>query len=169
MKKWLQKRSFMVTIAFVIILIGIVVWFLIGTKTFGYYFHGAKIKNVEYIEVRIDGGEEDDIYKNQYKIEDSKNIETIMKYLKKTKYRPAYEINNVNNIEDRRLYIEIHGDSERYFIWDGSIIMKNQADRNDFLKLADFVIDNSGSLEESRLQIRRILKKTGYDNGLEEG
>ena len=48
-------------------------------------------------------------------------------------------------------------------------IMKNQADRNDFLKLADFVIDNSGSLEESRLQIRRILKKTGYDNGLEEG
>ncbi|MFR5296078.1 MAG: dephospho-CoA kinase [Clostridium sp.] len=29
-------------------------------------------------------------------------------------------------------------------------IMKNQADRNDFLKLADFVIDNSGSLEESR-------------------
>ena len=75
MKKWLQKRSFMVTIAFVIILIGIVVWFLIGTKTFGYYFHGAKIKNVEYIEVRIDGGEEDDIYKNQYKIEDSKNIE----------------------------------------------------------------------------------------------
>ena len=45
-------------------------------------------------------------------------------------------------------------------------IMKNQADRNDFLKLADFVIDNSGSLEESR---RRILKKTGYDNGLEEG
>ena len=47
-------------------------------------------------------------------------------------------------------------------------IMKNQADRNDFLKLADFVIDNSGSLEESRLQIRRILKKTGYDNGLEE-
>ena len=60
MKKWLQKRSFMVTIAFVIILIGIVVWFLIGTKTFGYYFHGAKIKNVEYIEVRIDGGEEDD-------------------------------------------------------------------------------------------------------------
>ena len=169
MKKWLQKRSFMVTIAFVIILIGIVVWFLIGTKTFGYYFHGAKIKNVEYIEVRIDGGEEDDIYKNQYKIEDSKNIETIMKYLKKTMYRPAYEINNVNNIEDRRLYIEIHGDSERYFIWDGSIIMKNQADRNDFLKLADFVIDNSGSLEESRLQIRRILKKTGYDNGLEEG
>ena len=106
----------MVTIAFVIILIGIVVWFLIGTKTFGYYFHGAKIKNVEYIEVRIDGGEEDDIYKNQYKIEDSKNIETIMKYLKKTMYRPAYEINNVNNIEDRRLYIEIHGDSERYFI-----------------------------------------------------
>ena len=48
-------------------------------------------------------------------------------------------------------------------------IMKNQADQNDFLKLADFVIDNSGSLEESRLQIRRILKKTGYDNGLEEG
>ena len=48
-------------------------------------------------------------------------------------------------------------------------IMKNQADRNDFLKLADFVIDNSGSLEESRLQIRRILKKTGYDNGLKEG
>lgn len=48
-------------------------------------------------------------------------------------------------------------------------IMKNQADRNDFLKLADFVIDNSGSLEESRLQIRWILKKTGYDNGLEEG
>ncbi len=48
-------------------------------------------------------------------------------------------------------------------------IMKNQADRNDFLKLADFVIDNSGRLEESRLQIRRILKKTGYDNGLEEG
>ena len=48
-------------------------------------------------------------------------------------------------------------------------IMKNQADRNDFLKLADFVIDNSGSLEESRRQIRRILKKTGYDNGLEEG
>ena len=48
-------------------------------------------------------------------------------------------------------------------------IMKNQADRNDFLKLADFVIDNSGSLEESRLQIRRILKKTGFDNGLEEG
>lgn len=48
-------------------------------------------------------------------------------------------------------------------------IMKNQADRNDFLKLADFVIDNSGSLEKSRLQIRRILKKTGYDNGLEEG
>ena len=48
-------------------------------------------------------------------------------------------------------------------------IMKNQADRNDFLKLADFVIYNSGSLEESRLQIRRILKKTGYDNGLEEG
>ena len=48
-------------------------------------------------------------------------------------------------------------------------IMKNQADRNDFLKLADFVIHNSGSLEESRLQIRRILKKTGYDNGLEEG
>ena len=48
-------------------------------------------------------------------------------------------------------------------------ILKNQADRNDFLKLADFVIDNSGSLEESRLQIRRILKKTGYDNGLEEG
>ena len=48
-------------------------------------------------------------------------------------------------------------------------IMKNQADRNDFLKLADFVIDNSGSLEESRLQIRRILKKTGYDTGLEEG
>ncbi len=48
-------------------------------------------------------------------------------------------------------------------------IMKNQADRNDFLKLADFVIDNSGSLEESRLQIRRILKQTGYDNGLEEG
>ena len=48
-------------------------------------------------------------------------------------------------------------------------IMKNHADRNDFLKLADFVIDNSGSLEESRLQIRRILKKTGYDNGLEEG
>lgn len=48
-------------------------------------------------------------------------------------------------------------------------IMKNQAERNDFLKLADFVIDNSGSLEESRLQIRRILKKTGYDNGLEEG
>ena len=48
-------------------------------------------------------------------------------------------------------------------------IMKNQADLNDFLKLADFVIDNSGSLEESRLQIRRILKKTGYDNGLEEG
>ena len=46
--------------------------------------------------------------------------------------------------------------------------MKNQADRNDFLKLADFVIDNSGSLEEARLQIRRILKKTGYDNGLEE-
>ena len=48
-------------------------------------------------------------------------------------------------------------------------IMKNQADRNDFLKLADFVIDNSGSLEESRLQIRQILKKTGYDNGPEEG
>lgn len=48
-------------------------------------------------------------------------------------------------------------------------IMKNQADRNDFLKLADFVIDNSGSLEKSRLQIRRILKKTGYDNGLKEG
>ena len=48
-------------------------------------------------------------------------------------------------------------------------IMKNQADRNDFLKLADFVIDNSGSLEESRLQIWRILKKTGYDNGLKEG
>ena len=48
-------------------------------------------------------------------------------------------------------------------------IMKNQADRNDFLKLADFVIDNSGSLEESRLQLRRILKKTGYDNGLKEG
>ena len=48
-------------------------------------------------------------------------------------------------------------------------IMKNQADRNDFLKLADFVIDNSGSLEESRQQIRQILKKTGYDNGLEEG
>ena len=48
-------------------------------------------------------------------------------------------------------------------------IMKNQADRSRFLELADFVIDNSGSLEESRLQIRRILKKTGYDNGLEEG
>lgn len=47
-------------------------------------------------------------------------------------------------------------------------IMKNQADRNGFLELADFVIDNSGSLEESRLQIRQILKKTGYDNGPEE-
>ncbi|CDE53666.1 unknown [Roseburia sp. CAG:303] len=146
MKKWLQKRSFMVTIAFVIILIGIVVWFLIGTKTFGYYFHGAKIKNVEYIEVRIDGGEEDDIYKNQYKIEDSKNIETIMKYLKKTKYRPAYEINNVNNIEDRRLYLEIHGDSERYFIWDGSIIMKNQADISCGVYCAGMGVNNIATL-----------------------
>ena len=48
-------------------------------------------------------------------------------------------------------------------------IMKNQADRSRFLELADFVIDNSGSLEGSRQQIRQILKKTGYDNGLEEG
>ena len=47
-------------------------------------------------------------------------------------------------------------------------IMKNQADRSRFLELADFVIDNSGSLEGSRQQIRQILKKTGYDNGPEE-
>ena len=47
-------------------------------------------------------------------------------------------------------------------------IMKNQADRSRFLELADFVLDNSGSLEGSRQQIRQILKKTGYDNGPEE-
>ena len=47
-------------------------------------------------------------------------------------------------------------------------IMKNQADRSRFLELADFVIDNSGSLEGSRQQIRQILKKTGDDNGPEE-
>ena len=47
-------------------------------------------------------------------------------------------------------------------------IMKNQADRSRFLELADFVIDNSGSLEGSRQQIRQILKKTGYDNSREE-
>ena len=47
-------------------------------------------------------------------------------------------------------------------------IMNTQADRSRFLELADFVIDNSGSLEGSRQQIRQILKKTGYDNGPEE-
>ena len=41
-------------------------------------------------------------------------------------------------------------------------IMKNQADRNRFLELADFVIDNSGTVEESRQQIRQILQKTGW-------
>ncbi len=48
-------------------------------------------------------------------------------------------------------------------------IMQNQADRNDFLKLADFVIDNSGSLEESRLADPADSEKDRYDNGLEEG
>lgn len=41
-------------------------------------------------------------------------------------------------------------------------IMKNQADRKRFLELADFVIDNSGTVEESRQQIRQILQKTGW-------
>lgn len=41
-------------------------------------------------------------------------------------------------------------------------IMKNQADRNRFLELADFVIDNSGTVEKSRQQIRQILQKTGW-------
>ena len=41
-------------------------------------------------------------------------------------------------------------------------IMKNQADRNRFLELAEFVIDNSGTVEESRQQIRQILQKTGW-------
>lgn len=41
-------------------------------------------------------------------------------------------------------------------------IMKNQADRNRFLKLADFVIDNSGTVEEAGDQIRQILETTGW-------
>lgn len=41
-------------------------------------------------------------------------------------------------------------------------IMKSQADRNRFLELADFVIDNSGTVEESRQQILQILQKTGW-------
>lgn len=41
-------------------------------------------------------------------------------------------------------------------------IMKNQADRSRFLELADFVIDNSGTVEEAGEQIRQILQKTGW-------
>lgn len=41
-------------------------------------------------------------------------------------------------------------------------IMKNQADRSRFLELADFVIDNSGTVEEAGGQIRQILQKTGW-------
>ena len=41
-------------------------------------------------------------------------------------------------------------------------IMKNQADRSRFLALADFVIDNSGSIEAAEQQIRRILSEAGW-------
>ncbi len=43
-------------------------------------------------------------------------------------------------------------------------IMKNQADRSRFLELADFVIDNSGTVEDTRQQIRQILRKTKETN-----
>ncbi len=43
-------------------------------------------------------------------------------------------------------------------------IMKNQADRSRFLELADFVIDNSGTVEDARQQIRQILRKTKETN-----
>lgn len=44
-------------------------------------------------------------------------------------------------------------------------IMKNQADRDTFLKLADFIIDNSGSIEAAKKQIDQILQKTGWECG----
>ncbi len=42
-------------------------------------------------------------------------------------------------------------------------IMKNQADRKQFLVLSDFVIDNSRSLEDSRSQIETILHAIGFE------
>lgn len=38
-------------------------------------------------------------------------------------------------------------------------IMRNQPDREEFLKLADYVIDNNGSLEDVRRQIREMLEE----------
>ncbi len=41
-------------------------------------------------------------------------------------------------------------------------IMKNQAGRDAFLKLADFTIDNSGSIEAAKEQMDQILQRTGW-------
>lgn len=41
-------------------------------------------------------------------------------------------------------------------------IMKNQADRENFLQLADFTIDNSGSIRTAKKQIHQILLETGW-------
>ena len=38
-------------------------------------------------------------------------------------------------------------------------IIKNQPEREEFLRLADFVIDNNGSLEEVRRQIEKMLEE----------
>lgn len=41
-------------------------------------------------------------------------------------------------------------------------IMQNQADRKQFSELADFVIDNSGTVESAEIQIRQILENIGW-------
>ena len=41
-------------------------------------------------------------------------------------------------------------------------IMQNQADRKQFTELADFVIDNSGTVESAEIQIRQILENIGW-------
>lgn len=38
-------------------------------------------------------------------------------------------------------------------------IMKNQPDRAYFLQLSDYVIDNNGSLEAVRSQVRRMMEE----------
>lgn len=40
--------------------------------------------------------------------------------------------------------------------------MQNQADRKQFSELADFVIDNSGTVESAEIQIRQILENIGW-------